>query len=266
MIILINSSKTMRPAPIDGDKTLSTPQLLPSAKKLAAFLKTMDETELAADMHLSVKLAAVVKQLVKNWSTTPGRLDAAVDSYVGDTYSGLQAHDWNEADRRYAQEHLRIISGLYGIVRPLDSISAYRLEMGYTLPNPMFRNLYTFWGNTIATTLPTDQMIVNLTAKEYGKTVTDYIDTNRIITPQFLTVSPKTGQPTFVVVHAKIARGAFADWMIRQRIHAKRQLPSFDRLGYRYDHTLSTARQPVYVCETFQGLGLSIRQQKHTTK
>jgi len=107
--------------------------------------------------------------------------------------------------------------------------------------------------------LPQDDLIVDLSAVEYSKTVTPYIDQTRIVAPRFLTVNPKTSEPTFVVVHAKIARGAFARWLIQSRVTNSDKLQTFQGLGYRYASTLSTPTQPTFVCKKFGGIGLSTR-------
>ena len=135
----------------------------------------------------------------------------------------------------------------------------YRLEMGYRLNGNGFKNLYDFWRDKLAKTLPTSGKIINVSADEYTKAILPYVDKNRVITPKFLTVSPKTGVPTFVVVHAKIARGAFANWLIKQKAEDSLDLKKFDDLGYKYSKELSTHQQPVYVCQIFGGIGLSVR-------
>jgi uncharacterized protein len=257
MIILLHSSKTMRHTG-EGDR-LRLPLLIEQAQRLDAYLKTLSPTQLAKVMSISAPLAEKTHALIDEWTTEPERQSLAIDSFVGDIYSGLHANDLPQADRDYADQTLRILSGLYGIIRPFDGIFPYRLEMGYKLPDPDVASLYDYWGDSIAATLPDEGPIVNLSAEEYSKTVTHYIDASRVVTPRFLTVSPKTGEPTFVVVHAKIARGAFARWLITNRIEKLSDLTRFDEIGYRYTQDLSSADSPAFVCETFEGKGLSIR-------
>lgn len=259
MIILIHSSKTMRPAAAEGGQGLPHPQLLPKAEELSEYCRELSTLEIGKVMQVSSSLAATTQTLLNNWSSEPRRQRPAVDSFLGDIYSGLQVGTWTRSDRDYAQSSLRILSGLYGILRPLDGIYPYRLEMGYRLPDPRFKNLYSYWGDAIARTLPDTEFIVNLAAAEYSKTVTDHIDHEQIITPSFLTTSPKTGKPTFVVVHAKIARGAFAAWLVKNRVEDISELPRFSELGYVYNAELSTKQAPVFICEEFGGLGLSVR-------
>jgi cytoplasmic iron level regulating protein YaaA (DUF328/UPF0246 family) len=249
----------MRPVESDQGVTLSTPILLPQAKELAGYLKTLSVQEIETTMKVSQKLAQTTKELIAGWNDDPLHQRPAIDSFLGDIYSGLQVATLTDEDRVYTDEHVRILSGLYGILKPLDGIYPYRFEMGYRVPGTTYRNLYTFWGSAIADTLAKNVPIIDLTAVEYGKTVTNYIESAGIVTPRFLTMSQKTGEPTFVVVHAKIARGAFANWMIRNRIEDVERLSDFSEIGYIYDETLSTPEVPVFVCEDFQGLGLSVR-------
>lgn len=257
MIILIHSSKAMRSAP--AGKKVRKPQLLPKAEELAAYLKTLSASELAASMNLSAPLAKKTQALIADWSPAPNKQTPAIDAFIGDIYSGMQAPSLSDADRAHADKTLNILSGLYGILRPLDGIHPYRLEMGYKLPDKKFANLYKYWGDSIAACLPANGPIINLAADEYSKTVTPFVDEERILAPRFLTVSPKTGQPAFVVVHAKIARGAFARWLLVNRIKDISDLTQFDDIGYRYVKTLSKPESPVFVCKEFGGTGLSIR-------
>jgi len=259
MIVLIHTSKTMRPPVTDATGTVSTPLFIDKAAQLADYLKSLSVGDVEKVMHVSSKLATTTSELLQAWTTDTTALRPAIDSYLGDIYSGLQVSRWTDDDRQYSQQHLRILSGLYGILRPLDGIYPYRFEMGYKTPGFVAPNPYVFWGSSIVDSLPKDEMIVDLTAVEYGKTVTKYIAADRVITPRFLTISPKTGEPVFVVVHAKIARGAFASWMIRHKITEPTQIRTFDEIGYVYDESLSTPSVPVFVCQEFGGLGLSVR-------
>lgn len=204
-------------------------------------------------------MAEKTAALWRDWTDEPARQMPAIDAFLGDIYSGLQVQSFTETDRVYANEYLYILSGLYGALRALDGIYPYRLEMAYHLPDEPYRNLYSFWGNDIATSLPTGTDILNLSAAEYTKTLLPQLQNRHVIAPKFLTIQPKSGEPKFVTVHAKIARGAFAHWVITQRIETAKQLIDFNELGYVYNANLSTPSEPVFVCQTFQGLGLSVR-------
>jgi len=225
-------------------------------------------------MNISDDMAIKTLELVQKWDTSNPTLPA-LDIFLGDIYSGLQAQTFSEQDRQYANKHLFILSGLYGVLRALDKVQPYRLEMGYKLPGnvhdpsqPNFISLYDFWGDNIARQLPKNQPIINLSAKEYTKAVfphfknIDGLKDVQIITPKFLTLSPKTNEPTFVTVHAKIARGAYARWLIQNRIEDINKLKEFNDLGYEYNEVLSKSEEPVFVAKEFKGLGLSIRLTK----
>ncbi len=252
----------------------AAPALHTKAVVLASYLHTIMPSDYEIIMKFSHEMAQKTHALMQQWSVNGATLPA-IDSFLGDIYSGLQAQSFSEADRHYAHEHLRILSGLYGVVRALDAIQPYRLEMGYKLlgnahdaAQPDITSLYAFWGDAIAKQLAKDvngQPIINLSAKEYTKAVFPYFKHIKelkdilVISPQFLTISPKTQQPTFVTVHAKIARGAFARWIITHRIEDMDRLKEFNDIGYQYDATLSTPEEPVFVAKEFQGLGLSVR-------
>lgn len=258
MTILLHSSKTMRLS-LRKDVRVSRPLLIEKAEELATYLKTLSPNELEENMHLSSALASKTHELIASWTAEPKKQSLALDSFIGDIYSGLHASDLSEKDRDYANKTLIILSGLYGCIRPYDGIYPYRLEMGYKFPEPQFSNLYTFWGNAIAACLPKSGLIVNLAAAEYSKTVLPFVDNSRIIEPKFMTVNPKTKKPTFVVVHAKIARGAFARWLITSRVKERIDFSTFKELGYVYDKQTSTSTIPLFVCNEFGGKGLSIR-------
>ncbi|MBA3679350.1 YaaA family protein [Candidatus Saccharibacteria bacterium] len=259
MIILLRSSKTMPSSSRKSLKVMSQPKLLQKAIVLDMYLKTLSVSQIVQSMRVSSLLAEKTRTLIAEWSVLKGKQNPAVDSFLGDIFSGLQVESWSVRDREYANNTLKILSGLYGILRPLDGIYPYRLEMGYKLPNKKFANLYTYWGESIAATLPKTGLIINLSAIEYTKTITPLIDNSRMITPSFLTISPKTSEPTFVTVHTKIARGAFAHWLITNRITEPKDFATFTALGYQYSNVLSKENMPVFVCKNFEGKGLSVR-------
>lgn len=259
MIILMHSSKTMR-LPSSGSVPTGAPVLLDRAEELVAYLRTLSTQQLSQVMAVSADLAAKTQQQYAEWSTATDQQTPAAETFVGDIYSGLQIDSFDAADRRYANEHLRILSGLYGILRPFEGIRAYRLEMGYRLPPGKYSNLYQFWGASIADQVPASGRIVNLAANEYSKTVVKHVDADRVVTPKFLTIDPVSRQPKFVVVHAKIARGVFARWLVSQRVRdTPTAIHEFTDIGYQYDPTLSSPGEPTFVCREFGGKGLSVR-------
>lgn len=258
--VLIHSSKTMRSPAATASTT--TPLLIGKARPLAAYLQTLTTTQIQTVMNISSPLSYKVHNTLKMWNVVATQQSPAVDSFIGDIYSGLRAGALSKDDRDYAQQTLRILSGLYGILRPYDGVRPYRLEMGYKLPRQSLSSLYEYWGSAIADTLPKDGPVVNLSAAEYTKTVLPYIDVNRVVTPRFLTINPKTVKPSQVIVHTKIARGAFARWLMISRITSRNGMMQFSDLNYSYDSVLSTPSEPTFVCMEFGGIGLSQRLQK----
>lgn len=274
--IVLHSSKTMRQPDEfrrvnDFSAAHHTPLLHDEAILLATYLKKLTLEQLQQVMKISEVMAEKVHLQLQAWNESAPTLPA-IDAFLGDIYSGLQVQQLSKEDRAYAHEHLYILSGLYGVLRALDEIQPYRLEMGYKLlgnshdiSQPNITSLYSFWGDRIARAFPNTSLIVNLSAVEYTKAVFSHFRSLEaykgvtIVSPKFLTVSPKSGAPQFVTVHAKIARGAYARWLIQQRVQTLDALRDFSELGYRYDASLSTPTEPVFVAEAFQGLGLSVR-------
>ncbi|MEO5950105.1 MAG: YaaA family protein [Candidatus Saccharimonadales bacterium] len=258
LTILLHSSKTMQRRKSD-DNTYQAPQLLENAVELANFVSTLSADQLMKPMQLSSPMATTTQTMMRSWNTNPHEQLPAIDAFLGDIYSGLQSQLFTDNDRRYANDHLYILSGLYGVLRALDSIMPYRLEMGYRLSDERYKNLYTYWGDSIAKILPSDVPIINLSAAEYTKVVLPHLKGADIISPRFLTIDPKTNEPKFVVVHAKVARGAFASWLIRNRIESTKNLWHFNELGYAFSTEMSTPEIPVFICKVYGGLGLSVR-------
>lgn len=269
--ILLHSSKTMRPAPL-GEVPFRRPQLFDKAERLGKYLKTLSIPELAKSMKLSPALAKKTHTLIDEWTTESSKQSLAIDSFVGDIYSGLRALELSVTDRNYADKTLQILSGLYGTTRPYDAICPYRLEMGYTFPNPEFSNLYDYWGDSIASCISKQSLVINLASEEFSKTITPFFHEANIVAPRFLTINPKTSasknsngmplkrrEPKFVAVHAKIARGAFARWLITSRVNTAPAFTGFSDLGYRFNKKLSSSKSPTFVCDTFGGKGLSIK-------
>ena len=257
MIILLHSSKTMkatRPAGLE----LSKPELAAQAQKLGVYLSSLKLKEIQTIMGVSNSLAQEIMAIAAGWPASKVQ-GSALHSFRGDVFSGLQVASFDSKDLEYANQHLKIVSGLYGLLRPLDAVAPYRLEMGYKLTREPYTSLYKFWGDSLAKLLPAGQPVVNLTSLEYGRAVVPYLDKSLVISPRFYTYNAKTRQYTSIAVHSKIARGAFAHWLIAQRISKVSGLTNFDEIGYRYEASLSTPQAPAFVCREFMGKGLSVR-------
>ncbi len=239
--------------------TIRQPELIDKAKEIDSYLKTLSAPQLAKAMLLSESLAIKTMNIIDDWSDNLPTASLAIDSFVGDIYSGLRASEMTDDERDLADKNLRILSGLYGVLRPYDGVHPYRLEMGYRLASDKFNDLYNYWGDSIANTLIQSGLVVNVSAVEYTKTVLPFIDMKRVFTPKFLTKGLRRGNCNYIVVHSKVARGAFARWIIQNNIEREEDLFNFNDLGYRYNKTLSAKDEPVFTCDKYGGLGLSIR-------
>lgn len=257
MKILLHSSKTMKPD-FSSVHELTTPRFIKQAAYIIEVLQNIDTDRLAALMGINDVLADSVKERIDEWNDGSEGAPAAL-TFRGDIYSGLSASGWSKDDAAFAQKNLLILSGLYGLLRPFDAIKPYRLEMGYKLKLEDGLSLDKFWERQLADALNPEDSYINLTAVEYFKTIRGQLSSSVVISPKFLTVSEKTGTPVFVTVHAKIARGSFANWLVKNRVSDLGKIPDYDWLNYKYDKTLSTQTEPVFVCRRFGGLGLSVR-------
>ena len=245
MLMLLSPAKTLdyeRPVP---SLPLTTPDFVKEAKALIAILRELSVQDVAALMHLSDKLAALNVARYADWSPrfTEANSRAAVLAFKGDVYEGMEAWTFDEDDHAFAQQHLRILSGLYGLLRPLDRLQPYRLEMGTSLKNPKGNTLYAFWGDTIARAVNAalaaqgDDILVNLASEEYNKAALTKSLKARVITPQFR--EEKNGTFKMVSFYAKRARGLMASHVIRNRLADSEQLKGFDADGYSYNAVLS---------------------------
>lgn len=217
------------------------------ARQLAAYIQTLPAEELAKKMHISKALSEKTHGLWQSWGQKNTPYGVALDTFVGDIYKGLRAKEFSVDDRHYADQVLFIISGLYGLIRPLDAIQPYRLEMMYNLVPEGYKNLYEYWGNRLGLRLADTKIIINLASEEYFKAIQPYVNEAQVVSPQFLTKMTDTRESTFVAVHAKVARGAFAQWLILTRQQEDIRYEHFTSYGYQYDPEASTPNRPTFV-------------------
>ncbi|MEX1148188.1 MAG: peroxide stress protein YaaA [Sphingomonadales bacterium] len=245
MLVLISPAKKLDTTIKDSDLDHSQPELLDNAKRLVRVARKLSRADLGRLMHISDKLADLNYQRFKSFTTpfTPDNAKQAVLAFTGDTYVGLDVGSLPRADLEYAQDHLRILSGLYGLLRPLDLMQPYRLEMGTKLANPRGEDLYDFWGDRITNAINSavaeekDPVVVNLASNEYIRAVrTDRLKA-RVVTPVFKEV--KDGQAKVIGMVAKKARGMMARHIIRNRIRNVDDLRKFNCDGYRFMASLS---------------------------
>ncbi len=245
MLAIISPAKTLdydTPVP---DLPLTKPEFLPQTKALIGILRDLSPQEVGSLMGISDKLAALNVARYADWSPrfTDRNSRAAVLAFMGDVYEGMQASTFTADDHDYAQTHLRILSGLYGLLRPLDRLQPYRLEMGTALANPAGRNLYAFWGDTIANALNKalatqgDDVLVNLASDEYSKAALTKALKARVITPQFR--EEKDGQFKMVSFYAKRARGLMTAYIVKNRLNKPEALKDFSVDGYGFNKKLS---------------------------
>ena len=252
MIIVLSPSKTLD-ATVDVPSDYTLPGFMDDTMRLVDVLKALSLKDIARLMTLSDALARLNRQRYQDFTVPfmPHVARPAILAFKGDVYTGLNAKHFSQADRVYADAHLRILSGLYGLLRPHDLIMPYRLEMGTRLHTAHGKNLYEFWGNKITDTLNTllaqqkQPVLINLASVEYAKAISFKAIDGSIITPVF---KEKKGKTTRVVmVHAKRARGMMAGYILRQRLEAPEGIQNFCEAGYGFEPGLSTDDSWVFV-------------------
>lgn len=242
MLMVISPAKTLD-YDVDTPTRHTLPRHLPQTQELVSQLRDFSPDEIADLMHISDKLAALNHQRYQDFpdELTPDNAKQALLVFQGDVYIGIEAAKYTTDDLAYAQQHLRILSGLYGLLRPLDLMFPYRLEMGTKLGNDNGRNLYDFWGSQLAEQLNTDfkdtPCLVNLASNEYFKA----IDAKSLKAPviDIAFKENKNGTYKVIAIHAKRARGLMVDYAVQHRIADPEGLKAFDVEGYAYSEELS---------------------------
>ncbi|MGP5308851.1 peroxide stress protein YaaA [Vreelandella alkaliphila] len=245
MLSVISPAKTLDfETPSTTDK-VTQPNFLDHSKPLIEILRDYSPQQLSDLMGISDKLAGLNAARFADWQP-PFTLDnakPAVQAFQGDVYTGLEANTFSDDDNLFAQQHLRILSGLYGLLRPLDLIQAYRLEMGTKLPNDAGKDLYAYWKPTLTQALNSaieesgSNVLVNLASNEYFKAIDTKKLAARVIIPVFK--DEKNGSFKIISFYAKKARGLMSAWIIQQQINDPEQLTAFDVAGYRFDPAAS---------------------------
>lgn len=248
MLLVLSPAKTIDASPVyPASVTLSKPQFLSDAKTLAAQLAAMSEKQLAALMDISPKLSAL--NMARFESFTAGEFPAAW-MFRGDVYDGLDIDTLPNKALPELERRLRMLSGLYGVLKPSDAMHPYRLEMGTGLKNAKGKNLYAFWGDRIAKALnkagaeaDTDTLL-NLASVEYASAIDREALKLREVTANFK--ERKNGTVKVVALFAKRARGTMARWVIEQKVQQE-HLADFAEDGYRFDKKLSDDAHLVFV-------------------
>ncbi|MBV1808444.1 MULTISPECIES: peroxide stress protein YaaA [Pseudomonas syringae group] len=253
MLMVISPAKTLDFETPPTTERFTQPQYLDHSQELISQLRELAPAQIAELMHLSDKLAGLNAARFGSWTPdfTPENAKQALLAFKGDVYTGLQAETLSEDQLDYAQKHLRMLSGLYGLLRPLDLMQPYRLEMGTRLANARGKDLYAFWGTRISEWLNEaladqgDDLLLNLASTEYFSAVKRSALNARIIDIEFKDL--KNGQYKIISFYAKKARGMMSRFVIEERIDSPEALRAFDVQGYRYNSELSTPSKLVFL-------------------
>ena len=256
MLILVSPSKTFDFDTAPRTRKSTQPVFLDESKQLIRELKKLSPQDICSLMSVSSNLGELTHERFKKWKLpfTADNAKQAVLAFKGDLYNGLEAEDLSATDLNYAQKHLRILSGLHGVLRPLDLIQPYRLEIGTDFANQRGKNLYEFWGDRITdelnktlSTLKSD-IVINLASNEYFRAINKKKLEATVISPAFKDL--KNGNYKIISFYAKKARGQMAGWIIRNRVDNPTQLRKFRIAGYRYRKELSAPGSPTFSRDT----------------
>jgi len=249
MLITLSPSKGQDFTDAPLSKKHTKPTDLKDSELLVKELKKINSKKLQAMMAVSENIANLNVERFKTFTTpfTTKNAKQAIFAFKGDVYSGLELQSFVEDDYAYAQDHLRILSGLYGCLRPMDLIQPYRLEMKTKLKNDRGENLYQFWDDRITKSLnkelkkQKEPVLINLASNEYFKAVKPKLLEGRLLNINFK--ETKAGKTRVVAIFAKRARGMMADYIIRNRIEHAEDLKKFKLAGYSFDKELSDDKQ-----------------------
>lgn len=251
LLALISPAKLLDDSTHYPELDSSQPVFIEEAVYLVKKLKKMSPSELSGLMSISRKLGEENFERYKRYETPFTHHNAlqAVLMFKGDVYRGLKAEEFSKKDFAFAQDHLRILSGLYGILRPMDLVMPYRLMMGTPFsPNSKTKNLYSYWGTKIAEQLALDidpqGVVINLASAEYFKAIDFKVLNRRVVTFEFREL--KGEKYTVVMTYAKQARGMMARFLIANRIKKITDLKAFDEGGYLFNSKLSSDENWVF--------------------
>ena len=252
MLTLISPAKTLDFESPPVTKKTSNHEFMDHSIELIKLMRKQTPRKLAKLMHISPKLAELNVDRYQKWQIPFCAANAkqAVLAFKGDVYLGLEAESYTQRDFNFAQKNLRILSGLYGLLRPLDLIQPYRLEMGTRLKNKNGKDLYSFWGESITNAIANElsshrnKTLINLASIEYFKSVKPVMLPGKVITPVFKDFN--NGHYKVLGFFAKRARGSMASFIIKNRISSQDQIKDFDVDGYRFNDNFSTEAQWVF--------------------
>lgn len=252
MITVISPAKKLSDECHAYEADHSQPAYLVKSTELVDQLKSYEPSHLQSLMGISEKLSVLNWERYQSWnpSFSSNNSRQAFFTFKGDTYTGLDADTLSSEDLSFSQNHTRILSGLYGVLKPLDLIMPYRLEMGTKIENKFGKNLYDFWGDELVADLEKDlsnhdsRYIVNCASVEYFKSIDKDSLNGKVITPVFKEI--KKGKARIVSFFAKKARGMMARYIIQNQINDPDEIRKFDLGGYEYNDSLSNTMEPVF--------------------
>jgi len=252
MITILSPAKKLSSNCSAYGTNYSYPKFLDASKKLVKSLKRFDPPALQSLMGISEKLSELNWERYRAWvyPASPEISREAIYTYMGDTYTGLDALTLSGNDINFAQNNTRILSGLYGVLKPLDLIQHHRLEMDTKLVNESGKNLYEYWSSSLSKSISEElknhnnSTIINCASVEYFKSIDIPELNNPVVTPQFKEM--KKGKFRIVSFYAKKARGMMARYIIQNRIQNPNDIRSFNLDGYSYNESLSTLLTPVF--------------------
>ena len=253
MLTVISPAKTLDYETPATTRQATQPAFLSRASELVEDARRLTPSDIQSLMGVSESIANLTHERFMNWHPefTPQNAKQALLAFKGDVYTGLAAETLDAKGLKFAQKHLRILSGLYGLLRPLDLMQPYRLEMGLRFNNRVGKNLYEFWGNDISDAVQADlkksgsPLLINLASNEYFKSVNAKTLDVEIITPVFKDL--KQGKYKMISFFAKKARGLMARFIIDHQLNDPEGLKEFDAEGYYFSKTLSTASELVFL-------------------
>ena len=252
MITVLSPAKKLSNECCSDTENPQSPQFLNQSEELVTQLKQMDPVDLMSLMGISENLATLNWERMQAWNKSfkPDNSREAVYSFKGDTYIGLDVETLGSDDLQFAQDNIRILSGLYGILRPLDLMMPYRLEMGTKLKNRLGNNLYEYWNDRLAHSFNKElnsharNIVINCASVEYFKSIDRPALGAKVITPQFKEI--KEGKLRMISFFAKKARGMMARFIIQNRIENEKDILAFNLGGYTFNYSLSTPLEPVF--------------------
>ncbi|WP_299685464.1 peroxide stress protein YaaA [uncultured Vibrio sp.] len=252
MLVVVSPAKTLDYESPLATQRFSQPELIEHSAELIEECRKLTPVDISALMKVSDKIAGLNVARFEQWSEifTQDNARQAILAFKGDVYTGLNAETLSDEEFDYAQKHLRMLSGLYGLLKPLDLMQPYRLEMGTRLANVRGTNLYQFWGNIITDKLNEaldaqgDNVLINLASNEYFKAVKPKNLDGQVITPVFKDC--KNGQYKVISFYAKKARGMMARYIIENKVDSVEALTKFDTAGYYFVEEESNAKELVF--------------------